>query len=204
MPESNTYLTLVDSADLYDYGSCLPCPGDPTDCYLDPVVFIEFDDYDDDEYSWNYTYPDTVQNVESCAKACDAAAALASKECKFCPTKLTEFSFGVDNDEDKCQFCLQNNVQFPDRIVQLFGDNVTCSEMDSFFKRLPVPKNSSNCELAQSMNYICRCEGQGYAGADTSTKKVVLAWLPRTAAILSILLSLYVFKQSVIFLCSIN
>jgi hypothetical protein len=34
------------------------------------------------------------------------------------------------------------------------------------------------------MNCICGCEGQGYAGADTSTKKVVLAWLPRTAAIL--------------------
>ncbi|KAL3787791.1 hypothetical protein ACHAWO_007758 [Cyclotella atomus] len=77
--------------------------------------------------------------------------------------------------------------------------------MDSFFKRSPVPKNSSNCELAQSMHYIiCGCEGQGYAGADTGTKKVVLAWLPRTAAILSILVSLYVFKQIVISVCSIN
>ena len=132
--------------------------------------------------------------MESCAKACDAAAALASKECKFCPTKLTEFSFGVDNEEDRCQFCPQNDVQFPDRIVQLFGDDVTCSQMDLFFKRLPVPKNSSNCELAQSMNYICGCEGQGYAGANTSTKKAVLAWLPRTAAILSILVSLHVFN----------
>ncbi|KAL3774925.1 hypothetical protein ACHAWO_004011, partial [Cyclotella atomus] len=63
--------------DLYSVGLCLRCPKDPTDCYFDDGVFIRFSD---DKYSWNYTFPDTVQNVESCAKACDAAAALASKE----------------------------------------------------------------------------------------------------------------------------
>jgi hypothetical protein len=113
------------------------CPKDPTNCYFDPGVFIEFDCYS----------PDTIQNVESCAKACDAAAALASKECKFCPTKLTEFTFGVDNEEDRCQFCPQNDIQFPDRKVQLFGDDVTCSQMDAFFKRLPVPKTQAIVNL---------------------------------------------------------
>jgi hypothetical protein len=142
--------------------------------------------------------------VESCAKACDAGAALASKECKFCPTKLTEFSFGVEKEEDRCQFCPQNDVQFPDRKVPLFGDSVTCSQMESFFERLPVPNNSDNCQLAQSTNYICGCEGRGYAGANTSAKKVVLAWLPRTAAILSMLVSVPVFNLGVIFACSID
>ncbi|KAL7509092.1 hypothetical protein ACHAXN_007029 [Cyclotella atomus] len=42
------------------------------------------------------------------------------------------------------------------------------------------------------MNYVCGCEGQGYAGADTSTKKVVLTWLPQTAAVLSMLGSLFI------------
>jgi hypothetical protein len=180
--------------DLFSKGECLPCPEDPTDCYFDAEVLIKFYD-DDDDYSWNSTYPDTVQNVESCAETCNAGAALASKECKFCPTKLTEFSFGVDNKDDRCQFCPQNDVQFPDRRVSLFGDHVTCSQMESFFERLPVPKDSSNCQLAQSTNYICGCEGRGYAGANTSTKKVVLAWLPRTAAILSILVSVRVFTR---------
>jgi hypothetical protein len=189
--------------ELYSMGWCLPCPEDPTDCYFDPEVLIEFGE---DEFfgSWNFSYPDTVQNVESCAKACDAGAALASKECKFCLTKLTEFSFGVDDEEERCQFCPQNDVQFPDRKVPLFGDNVTCSQMESFFERLPVPKDSSNCQLAQSTNYICGCEGQGYAGANSSTKKVVLTWLPRTAAILSMLVSVRMFNLGVIIACLIN
>jgi hypothetical protein len=156
--------------DLYESGNCLPCPDDPTSCYFD------------DRFSG-------VQTVESCAKYCDAASALARKECKFCAADLTGFSFGVDNEENRCQFCPKNDVQFPERKVQLFGDNITCSQMQSFFERLPVPKDSSNCQLAQSVNYICGCEGQGYAGANTNTKKVVLVWLPRTAAILSMLVS---------------
>jgi hypothetical protein len=42
----------------------------------------------------------------------------------------------------------------------------------------------------QSMNYICGCDGTGYAGADTHTKQVVLVWLPRVAAVLSLAVSL--------------
>jgi hypothetical protein len=188
--------------DLYSEGDCLPCPEDPTGCYFDAKIFHVMNANDHGVL----IEPDTVQNVESCAKACDAGAALASKECKFCPTKLTEFSFGVDDEEDRCQFCPQHDVQFPDRRVPLFGDNVTCSQMESFFERLPVPKDSSNCQLAQSTNYICGCEGRGYAGADTMPKKVVLAWLPRTAAVLSMLVSVCVcvFNICVIFSCLIK
>jgi hypothetical protein len=160
---------------LYEAGYCTPCPDDPTACYFGMFS--------------NYSQV-TVQIVESCAKSCGAAAKLASKDCKFCAAELTRFSFGVDNKAERCQFCTQNDVQYPERKVQLFGDNITCSQMQSFFEKLPVPANSSNCQLAQSMNYICGCEGQGYAGANTSTKKVVLAWLPRTAAILSLLVRL--------------
>lgn len=31
--------------DFYSEGLCLLCPKDPIDCYFDPGVFIEFDDY---------------------------------------------------------------------------------------------------------------------------------------------------------------
>ena len=59
-----------------------------------------------------------------------------------------------------------------------------------FFNKLEVHKNSQNCRLAQSVNYICGCEGIGYAGANTSTKQVVLAWLPRVSGILSAMVSI--------------
>ena len=45
----------------------------------------------------------------------------------------------------------------------------------------------SNCQLALNFNYICDCEGPGYAGADSGAKKNVLIWLPRISGIISFL-----------------
>ncbi|KAL7475038.1 hypothetical protein ACHAW6_000974, partial [Cyclotella cf. meneghiniana] len=42
------------------------------------------------------------------------------------------------------------------------------------------------------MNYLCGCNGTGYAGANTHRKQVVLVLLPRSAAILSIAGSLFI------------
>jgi hypothetical protein len=64
--------------------------------------------------------------------------------------------------------------------------------MESFFQKLPVVQKSRNCELAQAMNFICGCDGTGYAGANTKSKQATLAWLPRIAAILSMLGSLFI------------
>eukprot|EP00956_Cyclotella_meneghiniana_P046042 scaffold396303_cov63-Cyclotella_meneghiniana.AAC.1 len=57
---------------------------------------------------------------------------------------------------------------------------------------MEVDKNSQNCRLAQSVNYICGCEGTGYAGANTETKQKMLVWMPRVSAILSIMGSLFI------------
>eukprot|EP00956_Cyclotella_meneghiniana_P035613 scaffold116398_cov30-Cyclotella_meneghiniana.AAC.1 len=159
-------------------GYCFPCPRDasgaihPMSCYFENF-------YDDNA--------DTVANVESCVSSCTAEAQLISENCKFCTSQLTEFKFGIENEEERCLLCPQDDVQYPNRVVQLLDDNVTCSKLDSFFQRLPVSKDSSNCELIQSMNYICGCEGAGYAGANTTAKQNALVWMPRVSAILSIL-----------------
>jgi hypothetical protein len=170
--------------DIYSKEHCFPCPteadGDPDllACYFDDNLFWGEDN-------------NTVQNVNSCASSCGAEEALESRSCKFCPSDLTKFQFGIESEEERCIFCPQNDLQFPNRTISLFGDNITCDQMESFFQRLPVPQNSSNCKLAQSMNYICGCGGIGYAGAKTHTKQSVLVWLPRVAAILSLMVSCF-------------
>jgi hypothetical protein len=175
-----SYFSQSIGEDIYSDGMCGPCPmdanGDPNPlaCYFDEDVSY-----------------DSVQNVQSCASSCGAEVALTSKSCKFCPSDLTKFQFGIESEEERCIFCPQNDMQFPDRTIALFGDNITCYQMERFFQRLPVPNDSTNCQLAQSMNYICGCGGIGYAGAKTHTKQVVLAWLPRVAAILSLMVSYF-------------
>jgi len=135
----------------------------------------------------------TQKQVESCAKTCNAGAEITfNKNCKFCPNDISAFEFGVENEVDKCRFCPENDVIYGDRHVPLFGENITCWNMQAFFERLDVHKDSVNCVLAQSFNYICGCAGPGYAGASTSAKRKALVWVPRATAILSGLGSLFV------------
>ena len=193
---------------VYGIGTCLPCPNDsdeepdPLACYFDQTALTMISIWDNSTFTFTQTastgenteedsYPDTVQNVVSCAESCKAEAALISKSCKFCSEELTKFEFAESSSEEgtSCVFCPQYDVLYPDRIVALFGDTVTCSDMETFFRRMPVPQDSSNCQLAQSMNYICGCEGKGYGGANTHAKKSALAWMPRVSAVLSLLVS---------------
>jgi hypothetical protein len=61
--------------------------------------------------------------------------------------------------------------------------------VQTFFKRMEIHKDSPNCRLVQSENYMCGCQGTGYAGANTHKKQVALVWLPRISAVLSIAVS---------------
>mmetsp|Transcript_25638 Transcript_25638/g.33976 ORF Transcript_25638/g.33976 Transcript_25638/m.33976 type:complete len:828 (+) Transcript_25638:53-2536(+) len=166
---------------VYVEGECVECPKgeggepDPLGCYFErrEASFIK-----------------TQEEVESCAKSCGAY--LTYDECKFCPNDISAFEFGVENKADQCHFCPQNDNLHPDRFVPLFGKNITCRSMQAFFERLEVPKDSENCQLAQSFNYICGCQGPGYAGASTQAKKNALVWVPRVTAMLSVMGSLFV------------
>lgn len=117
---------------------------DPLACY--------FDNRKDGLHDVATITTKTVQKVQTCAATCGAE--LSSEGCKFCTSQVTGFEFGVESEEDKCILCPEYDVQFPDRIVPLFGPNVKCWQLESFFQKLPVPKDSRNCQLAQSMNYV--------------------------------------------------
>lgn len=128
--------------------------------------------------------------VESCAKVC--ASSLTFPDCKFCPQDVTGFDFGVDSDEERCEFCQEQDVLFPAKEFPLFGANISCWQVQKFFQTVDVPADAANCQLAQAFNYVCGCSGSGYGGASTATKQKVLTWLPRVMAILSFLSSSFI------------
>ena len=81
-------------------------------------------------------------------------------------------------------------MKYPDRTVPFFSvgeTKVQCWQVQSFFSVIDVDKNTGNCLLSQLQNYICGCEGKGYAGANTKTKQRALVWMPRVSALLSIM-----------------
>mmetsp|Transcript_9988 Transcript_9988/g.18140 ORF Transcript_9988/g.18140 Transcript_9988/m.18140 type:complete len:797 (-) Transcript_9988:447-2837(-) len=164
-----------------DEGKCMTCPEDdngepdPIACFFTTSEWGEV----------------TGQKaVESCAEVC--ASNLKFRKCKYCPQDVSGFKFGVKRESDQCQFCPENDVTYPDRELPLFVEGLQCWQMQKFFKTVEVNSDSTNCLLAQTMNYICGCKGPGYAGASTETKKVVLAWLPRVMAMLSVLGSSFI------------
>ena len=167
----------------YDWGDeggwCWPCP---TDDNGDPDPYSCFFD----RTGWGKGMRQV--EVESCAAKC--AASLEFGTCKFCPQDVNAFDFGVEDDADRCYFCPENDVKYPNREVPFFGGGIMCWQMQSFFNRIEIHVDSQNCQLAQMMNYICGCEGPGYGGASNSTRKKVLVWLPRVMAFLSLLVSI--------------
>eukprot|EP00804_Cyclotella_cryptica_P009017 CCRYP_003126-RD/>CCRYP_003126-RD protein AED:0.03 eAED:0.03 QI:237/1/1/1/1/0.75/4/1482/616 len=170
---------------VYTEGVCYICPKfengepDPAGCFFDRAKFADS--------TFSLSAP---ESVKSCANACNAT--LVSDDCKFCPSEVTALDFGVEDKADQCYFCPNNDVQYPDKVIPLFGENITCWMVQTFFNRMEVHKDSPNCRLVQSENYMCGCHGTGYAGANTHTKEVLLVWLPRVAAILSIAGSLFI------------
>jgi hypothetical protein len=116
------------------------------------------------------------------------------KSCKTCGDTITEFEFGITDPSNRCLFCPQDDMKYPDRVVPFFssdGKEIKCWQVQNFFSQIDIDKKSDNCQLSQSQNYICGCTGAGYAGANTQTKRNALVWMPRVAAVLSILVRLH-------------
>ena len=129
--------------------------------------------------------------VEDCAKIC--ASSLTFPTCKFCPQDISGFDFGLESqNQEKCRFCPENDILYPDKEFPLFGNNIKCWQIQKFFDSVDVNADARNCQLAQMNNYVCGCNGSGYLGASSDTKKKVLAWLPRVMAILSIIGSTFI------------
>jgi len=167
---------------MYTEGQCFDCPTfdngepNPAGCF-----------FAQGKISYDWYNPEIVK---SCATSCNAS--LASGKCKFCPKEVSVVDFGVEDKADQCYFCPSNDMQYPERDVPLFGENITCDKVYAFFNRLEVHKDSQNCRLAQSVNYICGCEGTGYAGANTEAKQKSLVWMPRVSGILSLMGSIFI------------
>jgi hypothetical protein len=135
----------------YTEGYCRPCPTDesgdpdPNACY--------FDNRKDGLFDVTTVSTKTVQKVQECADKCGAQ--LTSEGCKFCTSEVTGFEFGIENEDERCLLCPLYDVKYPDNLVPLFSEGgVPCWQLEAFFNRLPVKKDSRNCQLAQSMNYV--------------------------------------------------
>lgn len=76
-------------------------------------------------------------------------------------------------------------------LTQLYGGfTATCFEVESYLQ-YQIPGASNECFLAQHGNFLCGCSNgvYSYLGADTYKKQAGLAWAPRVAAILSLIVS---------------
>ncbi|KAL7545981.1 hypothetical protein ACHAWF_009330, partial [Thalassiosira exigua] len=150
---------------------CEDCPEDPHKCY----------------FSTAGVGPLIQNEVKACASAC-AHSIEFGVSCKTCGESITAFEFGIDEPSSKCHFCPEEDVKYPERTVPLFSvveSHAKCWQVQGFFQKVGVHKDSKNCKLAQLQNYICGCKGLWYAGANTQPKRNALVWVPRVTAILS-------------------
>ncbi|KAL7544986.1 hypothetical protein ACHAWF_008351 [Thalassiosira exigua] len=175
--DDDKYCVLSEDVDVDEGLWCYDCPEDPIDCFFQTT-----------------RTPLPQREVESCASKCGKDFGFGTW-CKTCGETMSAFEFGVDDPADRCNFCPEEDMAHPDRALPFFssgGTEVKCWQVQAFFKRVDVPKDSKNCKLAQLQDYICGCEGSGHAGANTQAKQNALVWVPRSMAILSGLGSLFV------------
>ena len=169
----NNYCFFNEELDTDDGLHCFICPLDPLECFFP---------------AGEGRSPDPRQ-VESCAQNC-ASSLEFGKSCKTCGEAITgSFEFGVDDPADRCEFCPEDDLKYPDRTVPYFSfgeRKIACWQVESFFTNVDIHKDSVNCKVSQGQNYICGCEGTGYAGANTEAKRNALVWMPRVAAVLSL------------------
>jgi hypothetical protein len=98
--------------------------------------------------------------------------------------------------DDHCEFCPGESLSdaYHNKTVHelkgLVGFETTCGVSIDYLQ-YQLPRTSDLCETGQSYNHVCGCSGGifSYLEADTVTKQVVLAWLPRFSALLSFVVS---------------
>ena len=126
-----------------------------------------------------------LRGAQECANTCEST--LVSKTCKICGSDVSGISLESANERvPTCNFCPDGlKRQYWEREIPFIGSNATCYKLNQFFLNYQLPESDANCQLALNFNYICDCEGPGYAGADSDTKRMALVWVPRVSAILS-------------------
>eukprot|EP00550_Attheya_septentrionalis_P002410 CAMPEP_0198280698 /NCGR_PEP_ID=MMETSP1449-20131203/727_1 /TAXON_ID=420275 /ORGANISM="Attheya septentrionalis, Strain CCMP2084" /LENGTH=1194 /DNA_ID=CAMNT_0043976127 /DNA_START=257 /DNA_END=3841 /DNA_ORIENTATION=+ len=108
------------------------------------------------------------------------------KSCLFCPDLKVSYANKSPTTETEPEtswcpnFCPNKDMKLPNRTIRTF--RLQCSEIP--FLSVDDP-SGRDCRLLMNFDYICGCTGHWYGGADTQTKRSVLAWLPRCMAFLS-------------------
>ena len=117
-------------------------------------------------------------------------------------TRLTSSYCGCPAIPNHCEYCPdENRTQFPaqyqDKLLPHLGAyddafapiTITCEV--AWFTQFQIPGDDEQCYLANEGTYLCGCNNgeQTYFDADTPTKRLVLVWLPRLSASLSMLVS---------------
>ena len=179
-------------SNMYTEGHCRLCPlrfeePDPMDCIYSPSQ----DSPNTNPYAIEKHETLTLkQNVRSCMKSCGYKAPDTGS--KFSANGLSakdKAEMTLAQSEDYCTVCPHNEMRHPNRTIAVAGGRYQCWQAKQFSDIMKFPLNWSNCEVFLALTSICGCDGQGYAGTTTELQRAVLTWLPRVAAILSILVS---------------
>lgn len=132
-----------------------------------------------------------LEGAQQCANVCDST--LTAPSCKVCGRGITGDSLQTARTASEggdaaatCNFCPDGLKRSHwEREIPFIGSNATCFKLNQFFLNYPIAESDQNCQLALGFNYICECDGPGYAGANTDAKRTALVWVPRASAILS-------------------
>ena len=177
---------------MYTEGHCRLCPirfdePDPMDC----IYFPSQDSPNTPPYFMEKHETLTLkQNIQSCMKSCGYKAPDTGS--KFSPSSLTaqdRAEMVSSQSDDYCIVCPNNEMRHPNRTIAVAEGRYQCWQAKQFSDVMRFPPNWSNCEVFRALTSICGCDGQGYAGTTTELQRAILTWLPRVAAILSILVS---------------
>jgi len=172
-------------------GYCNPCPNVPEQCFYEGLNGLGAKDcaarcYDDKTDTkveksnckvcprLNFTLDDITDDFSSTKKEIE-------NPCSFCALKNSSLS-------STCTSVNQWDMEFPDRTINMFGSGIECWAIAEFYKSLNIEADSSQCRSGRQFNYVCGCsDSVGYAGADSTAKKIALVWMPRIGSLLSIL-----------------
>lgn len=126
-------------------------------------------------------------DMQSTATSTSTESPSASSSCVFCPKDETlpfpNRTLTIPVRDKSLSFPVDANAE------------VSCAQINAAAGLMPA--ESTECFIAQKINYICGCNNgeREYLGADTETKRAVLAWLPRVSAIISLLSSLLIIRD---------
>ena len=113
-------------------------------------------------------------------------------------SRLTSSYCGCPAIEDHCVMCPdENRTQFPveyhDKLLPQFEDLIGSSTSIScgyaWYVQFQIHRDDELCYISNDAAYLCGCNNGEpvYFDADTRTKRLVLVWLPRATALLSLL-----------------